>query len=346
LISREIEARAVDAALFRNKSQLKMGKPGTASNETLRLQTLNALKILDTPQEERFDRVTRLSQRLFDVPVALFSLVDEDRIWFKSRQGLDVSEMPRHGALCDYALRCDTVFIVEDTTKDARFRDHPVVTASPGVRFYAGCPVRASNGSPLGTLCVLDEVPRQFTPDDIDLMLDLAQMVQDELSTLTMATTDELTKLANRRGFRMIAEPMISLCQRAWHPATHLMFDLDGLKQLNDEFGHEAGDLAIKDFSRLLLKVFRDSDVVARVGGDEFCVLLTDPEEANPEVPLQHLQQRIDSHNAETDRPYDLTFSAGAVPFSKKCHANVDALLHDADQRMYLQKRAKKKDTE
>jgi diguanylate cyclase (GGDEF)-like protein len=319
-----------------------MGKPDKAYNETLRLQTLNALKILDTPQEERFDRVTKLAQRLLDVPVALFSLVDEDRIWFKSRQGLETSEMPRHGALCDYALQCETVFVVEDATKDGRFRDNPVVTEAPGVRFYAGCPVRASNGSRLGTLCVLDTAPRQIAAEDIDLMQDLGQMVEDELSSLTMATTDELTRLANRRGFRMIAEPMISLCQRAWHPASLLMFDLDGLKQINDEFGHEAGDLAIKDFAKLLLKVFRDSDVVARVGGDEFCVLLTDPAEANPTVSLERLQQRIDSYNAKTDRPYALTCSAGAVPFDKKRHSSVDALLHDADQRMYSQKRAKK----
>lgn len=312
-----------------------------ASDETLRLQTLNSLKILDTPQEERFDRITKLAQRLLDVPVALFSLVDEDRIWFKSRQGLGSTEIPRAGALCDYALLCETVFVVENAAKDARFRDNPVVTETPGVRFYAGCPVSAPNGARLGTLCVLDTVPRQITPEDIDLMQVLGQMVEDELSTLTMATTDELTKLANRRGFRMIAEPMIALCQRAWQPAAVVMFDLDGLKQINDTFGHDAGDLALKDFAKLLLKVFRNSDVVARVGGDEFCVLLTDPQEAKPEIPLKRLQQRVDMHNAKSGRPYALAFSAGQILFDKKRHASVYDLLRDADQRMYEQKRSK-----
>jgi diguanylate cyclase (GGDEF)-like protein len=319
-----------------------MGKPNTTSDETHRLQTLNALKILDTPREERFDRITKLAQRVLDVPVALFSLVDENRIWFKSRQGLESTEMPRHGALCDYALQCETVFVVEDATKDARFRANPVVTEAPGVRFYAGCPVSAQDGSRLGTLCVLDMVPRQIAPEYIDLLHDLAQMIEDELSTLTMATTDVLTKLANRRGFQMIAEPMIALCQRAWHPATVVMFDLDDLKQINDELGHEVGDLAIKDFARLLLKVFRKSDVVARIGGDEFCVLLTDPEEANSTRPLERLQERVDSHNAERERPFTLAFSAGAVPFNKKRHTSVDDLLRDADERMYSQKRTKK----
>jgi len=319
-----------------------MGKPNATFDETLRLQTLNAFKILDTPQEERFDRITKLAQRLLDVPVALFSLVDENRIWFKSKQGLETAEIPRHGALCDYALLCETVFVVENTTKDERFRDNPVVTEAPGVRFYAGCPVSAPNGSRLGTLCVLDTVPRQIGPEDVDMIRELARLVEDELSTLTMATTDELTKLANRRGFQMISGPMIALCQRAWNPATVVMFDLDGLKQINDEFGHEAGDLAIKDFASLLLKAFRESDVIARIGGDEFCVLLTDPKEANPMCPLKRLQTRVDSYNAESQRSYALKFSAGVVPFDKKRHKSVDDLLRDADERMYSQKRSKK----
>ena len=174
------------------------------------------------------------------------------------------------------------------------------------------------------------------------MMQELGRLIEDELSNLTMASTDVLTKLANRRGFHMIAEPMIALCQRAWHPATMVMFDLDGLKQINDEFGHEAGDSALKDFARLLLKVFRESDVVARFGGDEFCVLLTDPEEANSTCPLERLQERVDSHNAKRKQQYTLSFSAGVVPFDKKRHTSIDDFLRDADERMYSQKRSKK----
>jgi diguanylate cyclase (GGDEF)-like protein len=329
----------------RNDSEIcqDMNKLNPALGETLRLQTLNSMKILDTPQEERFDRITKLAQHLFDVPVALFSLIGENRVWFKSRQGLEVTEMPRAGALCDYALLCDSVFVVEDARKDDRFCDNPVVTDAPGVRFYAGCPVSAQDGSRLGTLCILDSVPRQFAAENVELMHDLRQMIKGELSNLTMATTDELTMLANRRGFRMIAEPMIALCQRAWHPAAAVTFDLDGLKQINDEFGHAAGDAAIKDFARILLKVFRNSDVIARVGGDEFCVLLTDPTEADPTFPLVRLQRRIDSHNAATNQPYRLAFSAGTAVFNKKRHTSVDDLLRDADQSMYSQKRSKRR---
>ena len=320
-----------------------MNQADPVPDETVRLQTLNALKVLDTRQEERFDRITKLAQRMFDVPIALFNLVDEDRSWTTFRDGVNCIQLPGTSALCEHALLSDSVFVVDDATQDERFRDDAVVIDEPRVRFYAGCPVSTADGLHRGTLCVLDTVPRQFAPQDIESMQDLGHMLEDELSSLTMATTDELTKLANMRGFRMIGEPMIALCQRAWHPVSLAMFDLDGLKQINDEFGHQAGDQAIRDFARLLLKVFRDSDVVARVGGDEFCVLLTDPEEANTTAPLERLRLRIETLNNESDRPYSLTFSAGSVLFDKKRHDSVDDLLRDADARMYSQKRSKRR---
>ncbi len=319
-----------------------MSETDPLPDETLRLQTLNALKVVDTRQEERFDRITKLAQRLLDVPIAMINLVDEDRFWLQSDSTVELPEMSRTSALCEHALMSETVFLVEDATKDERFCDIPVVADTPGVRFYLGCPVSTADGLRRGTLCVLDTEPRQIGAEDIDSIQDLGHLIEDELATLTMATTDELTKLANRRGFLMIAEPMIALCQRAWHPTAAAVFDLDGLKEINDEFGHEAGDLAITDFAKLLLKVFRDSDVVARIGGDEFCVLLTDPDEANTSAPLERLQQRVASYNADSDRPFRLTFSAGSVPFDKTRHDTVDDLLRDADERMYVQKRSKK----
>ncbi len=316
-------------------------KPNSKSGETLRLQTLNSLRILDTPDEERFDRITRLAQRLLNVPIVLFSLVDENRIWVKSRQGLDAAEISRHGALCEYALGCDTAFVVKDASKDARLCHIPVVTEEPGIRFFAGSPISAKDGSRVGTLSVLDTVPRQIETEDVGLLSELAQMIEGELSNLTLATTDDLTKLANRRGFRMIAEPMIALCQRAWYSATVVLFDLDGLKKINDELGHQLGDTAITDFARLLLKSFRDSDVVARLGGDEFCVLLTCEGDGDSKRPLERFQHHVDSYNVESKRPFTLKFSAGSVAFQRRSHAGIEDLLHDADRQMYLQKRSK-----
>jgi len=312
------------------------------SEETVRLQTLNSLKILDTPQEKRFARLTRLAQRLFNVPIALVSLIDEHRVWVEREPGLESLELPSTASLYERALACDTVFVLEDASEDRSFSGSPEGTETPEIRFCAACPVRAPDGSRVGALYVLDTVPRRMTPQDIDLLSDVGQMVESELSALTMATTDELTKLANRRGFRMIAEPLLAVCRRIWNrPIAVTIVDIDGLKQINDESGHEAGDSVIRDFARLLLKVYRDSDVIARIGGDEFCVLLPSVDDADAASPLERLQHRVDSFNAESARPYELSFSAGMVTFDAERHANVDDLLRDADERMYAEKRAK-----
>ncbi|NWO07193.1 MAG: GAF domain-containing protein [Alteromonadaceae bacterium] len=131
-----------------------------AKTEKLRLSALRKLNILDTPSDERFERLTNIAQRFYDVPVALFTLVDEKRQWFKSKQGLDVTETPRSVAFCDHAIRGDTVFIVEDARTDARFKDNPLVTGDPFIRFYAGMPVREPGGFKIGTLCIIDYEPR------------------------------------------------------------------------------------------------------------------------------------------------------------------------------------------
>ena len=118
-----------------------MQKPGKPADEAQRLEALRALSILDTLPEERFDRLTRLAKRLFGVPIALVSLVDDHRQWFKSRQGLEVSETPRDISFCGHAVLGDDIFLVTDASKDERFFDNPLVTDDPHIRFYDGCPL-------------------------------------------------------------------------------------------------------------------------------------------------------------------------------------------------------------
>lgn len=129
-------------------------------NEARRLETLRDLAVLDTPPEERFDRICRLVTQHFQVPIALISLVDEDRQWFKSRCGMDAGETPRDIAFCPHAILQDGVFVVPDATLDPRFRHNPLVTGAPGIRFYAGSPLVAQDGSKIGTLCIIDHKPR------------------------------------------------------------------------------------------------------------------------------------------------------------------------------------------
>ncbi|MDX1335448.1 MAG: sensor domain-containing diguanylate cyclase, partial [Gammaproteobacteria bacterium] len=238
-----------------------MKKPCLPQDEESRLKALRSLNILDTPPEERFDRYTRMAKRMFGVPIALVSLVDENRQWFKSCFGLPVRETPRDISFCGHAILGKEVFVIPDALQDERFADNPLVTEEPHIRFYAGCPLSSIDGSKLGTLCIIDREPRQFTQEDIDTLSDLASMVERELATLEIATVDELTGITNRRGFMSLAKYILNLCTREKLPATLAFMDLNGFKPINDTYGHAEGDRALIEFSNELKRGLRNSDL-------------------------------------------------------------------------------------
>jgi diguanylate cyclase (GGDEF)-like protein len=312
-------------------------KPAQPTDETQRLRALQGLCVLDTLPEERFDRITRLAARLFEVPIALVSLVDRDRQWFKSRQGLDAPETGRDVSFCGHAILRAAPLIVPDSLADPRFAGNPLVTGGPGVRFYAGHPVHAPDGSRVGTLCLIDRRPREFSAEDAAALADLAQMVDRELALVTLATIDELTHLSNRRGLTDIASRVLALCRRQGVPATLVAIDLDGFKQINDRCGHAAGDVVLQKFADLLLKHFRDSDVIGRLGGDEFCVLAGGATAAQVQASLERLQAGF-GHSALGKAHPGLAWSAGIVEFDPASSLDLDALLEAADQRMYRAK--------
>jgi PAS domain S-box-containing protein len=161
-----------------------MQAPAIPEHEVERLQALRASALLDTPPEERFDRLTRLAKRIFGTRIALVSLVDTDRQWFKSRQGLEVPETSRTLSFCGHAILGPEILEVRDASKDSRFSDNPLVTGEPRIRFYAGAPVRSADGYPLGTLCIIDDRPRTLTEDERLSLRELADCVEDELSTI------------------------------------------------------------------------------------------------------------------------------------------------------------------
>jgi GAF domain-containing protein len=151
------------------------------SDEEARLRALRDLRILDTEPEERFDRLTRLAQDMFGVPIALITLVDEDRQWFKSNRGLAVDETTRDVAFCAHAILGEDLMIIPDALADARFADNPLVTSEPDIRFYAGAPLSSSDGHTVGTLCVIDTKPREWTDAEARALRDLADIVEEEL---------------------------------------------------------------------------------------------------------------------------------------------------------------------
>ncbi len=315
-----------------------MKAPGTPANEKERLKTLRSTDILDTDPEERFDRLTRMAQRFFGVSIALVSLVDENRQWFKSKAGLDACETGRDISFCGHAILGNDIFIIEDALEDERFADNPLVTGEPKIRFYAGAPLRYLDGNKLGTLCIIDQKPRTMQEEDCTMLRDLAEMAEGELSAIQLATIDDLTKISNRRGFISLAQNSINLCARQGTPVSMVFLDLDKFKPINDQFGHAEGDHALVAFAELMRKSFRDSDVFARIGGDEFVVLLTNTEKDHAAEIVARFRGQVEAYSAQAKRGYDLCFSDGIVSMLPDQDALVDDLLREADVLMYEKK--------
>jgi diguanylate cyclase (GGDEF)-like protein len=284
-------------------------------DELQRLESLRSYAILDSQAEQAYDDIVSLASHICGVPIALISLVDEDRQWFKARVGLDVAQTPRSQAFCAHAiLQPDQLMEVPDATQDPRFADNPLVTGDPGIRFYAGVPFVASSGMALGTVCVIDRVPRTLTPAmavalkalsrQVTALLSLRRTVA-ELRLLTQAQAqqqkqldsyrkqleevnrdlseqtqrDPLTGLKNRRAFDHILREELSRAQRVQSSLGLLMVDVDHFKPFNDAFGHVAGDAALQQIANVLQAQVRSYDHVARYGGEEFAVVLPDSQQ-------------------------------------------------------------------
>ncbi len=174
------------------------------SAEAARLRAVHRYDILDSPPDGAFDRVVRLAANLLNVPIALVTIVDHDRIWFKARHGLDVQEIGRDPGLCASAILQDEAWIVENATRDPRVLANPLVAGEFGLQFYAGAPLRTHDGHNLGTLCVIDREPRQMTAREASILEDLAAVVIDELEL----------RLEARRADAATRERMVLLDQR------------------------------------------------------------------------------------------------------------------------------------
>ena len=150
-------------------------------NEDDRLHALRQLLILDTPPEERFDRVVSFASQEFDVPIALITLVDAERQWFKASIGLDVCETSRDISFCGHAILTDDTMVVADASQDPRFSDNPLVTGQPLIRFYAGAPLKLPSGENIGTICLIDRTPRTLDKVDLAILASLRDLVVEEL---------------------------------------------------------------------------------------------------------------------------------------------------------------------
>jgi GAF domain-containing protein len=180
-----------------------MQTPALPLDETERLAALQALNLLDTLPEARFDRITRLAARLFDVPIALVTLVDVNRQWFKSCYGLETRETTRDISFCGHAILQPDILVVPDALADPRFADNPLVTDEPHIRFYAGQPLNTFSRQRVGTLCIIDRRPRQLSLSEQQTLKDLAAWAERELSSVELAEALKKLQASNAQLARL-----------------------------------------------------------------------------------------------------------------------------------------------
>jgi diguanylate cyclase (GGDEF)-like protein len=343
-------------------------------NEANRLAAMRRLELLDTPPEAEFDDLVEIAALVCETPISLMTLLDERRQWFKAKLGLEATETSRDEAFCAHAIQQPEMFVVDDATQDQLFAENLLVTGEMGIRFYAGMPIYSPEGAALGTLCVMDRVPRRLNENQFAVLRLLAKKVNDRLLSRDemrarkqafaeaeeareaelkryqadleaanarlreLATTDPLTGLCNRRVFdeRLIAE--FTHARRYDRPLSVMMLDVDNFKQRNDRFGHDEGDATLVQLAELLRRSVREADLVVRYGGEEFVLLLPETDEAHA---LMLAERILAAVRAERWQHEQVTVSCGVADL-RAATGDRQELVSCADEALYKAKRAGK----
>ncbi|MGM0481469.1 MAG: EAL domain-containing protein [Pseudomonadota bacterium] len=252
-----------------------MKKPQNPEGEVKRLSALLQTGLLDSPDEDRFDRFTRLAQQLFDVPIALISLIDSERQWFKSKQGLSATETDRSISFCGHAILQTDIFEVPDAREDSRFADNPLVTGAPFIRYYAGAPLHTKDGYPVGTLCIIDKKTRQLSEAQRHALRDLADAVENEmnhverhklygeyqslqeLSEVIVRAQSNFIRLEDRtEAFQLLLEDILKVTDSEYGFIGDVLFDSDDQPYLK---AYAITDIAWNEETRALYAENADS---------------------------------------------------------------------------------------
>lgn len=294
-----------------------MQSPAIPRNEIDRTKALQKLGIMYTPAEERFDRITRLAARHFKVPTVLLSLVYKDVQWFKSVHGLNACSTQRDVSFCGHAIARLKPFVIENALLDERFADNPLVVNEPRVRAYAGQPVRDASGVVLGTLCLIDSVPRSFSTDDLQDLRDFASLIEVEIARprfqrtahrhvlglsdeQRMALIDPLLACWNKKGLMTLLELELEHCREMTVPLSLIHLKLADPDSLVARFGQER----MVDFERFAASLIRantgDAVHLGFLGSSGFVLVCADVSEEKSKELAKTLQGQFERTELES----------------------------------------------
>lgn len=329
----------------------QMQPPSVPLDETRRLAALRKLSLLDTPAEERFDRLTRIAARVFAVPAVTVSFVDETREWLKSAIGFPHEQIARRISLAAHAIGSGDLFSVPDLARDARFVDHPLLTSGPRFRFYAGQPLHSPDGTQPAVLSIYDVQPRGFGIEDRQLLGDLAAVVERELrdSGLSapqlqhagaggreMSRVDPLTRLWTRQAMFDIARHELTQARSENSAVAMLIVDIAPVTDAVLRNGQPADAWVLGETARVLRSSLRPYDVLARFAGQEFAALLTGVDAANAADAAERVRLTIARElRTGTGRDVPVTIGASAAPASM---AETETLVRAAQSALWSAK--------
>jgi diguanylate cyclase (GGDEF)-like protein len=303
--------------------------------EDARIAALHRYEVLDTEPEEAFDRITRLAKTVLQMPMVVVSLVDRDRQWFKSRQGVGATQTPRDISFCTHTIQDTRPLVVTDAHVDPRFAASPLVLGEPYIRFYIGVPLRSRDGHNVGALCSMDTKVRHLSGEQINVLVDLGRLVVDELELRVQASTDSLTGAMSRRSFLEQAHRDVERSKRYGTPLSCALIDLDHFKSINDAHGHGIGDLVLQRVASICKSELRACDYLGRLGGEEFAVMLPETSLARSFEVAERLRRALEKTTIEASgQTVSVTASIGVAEVGGTEH-NTDRLLRNADIAMY-----------
>lgn len=289
-----------------------------------------ALRWMNTPEmpDRRVAQVLRLVQVSLDVPVVFVSLESEDGPLVQAGPGITDEEVAEAVEFFGAAQRGPGLRIVDDVLEDESFQCGPRVVGEREVRFYVDCPLHSPDGTVAGALCLMDRRPRTLSEREQKVLSEVVEIAEAEVRDRALETVDPITNLSNRRGFLFIAGQVLALRDRSAEPVSLVSLEVERAGPVGKRPGRET---TLRTFGRLLLDSFRDSDVVARLYGNEFCVLVCPDRPDDVDIPIGRLEEAVDAWNRSTNGEHTIRFRHGVIEFDSEEDGDLDGLLAAAE---------------